>query len=43
MVEERFAQTDYQLKLHARSLLDFLAGVQEVRKGVRESRRKSGS
>src|SRR6478735_1106213 len=42
MVEEQFAQTDYQLKLHARSLLDFLAGVQEVRQGIRESRRKNG-
>lgn len=42
MVEEQIAQTDYQLKLQARNLLDFLAGVQEVRQGIRDARRKSG-
>jgi len=42
IVEEQLAQTDYRLKVQARNWLDFLAGLQEVRRGVREARRKSG-
>jgi GNAT superfamily N-acetyltransferase len=42
MVEEQFAQTDYRLKVQAKQFWDFLAGVQEVRRGVRENRHKSG-
>lgn len=41
MVEERFARTNYGLKLQARNLLRFLLGVQEIREGVREGRHKS--
>jgi hypothetical protein len=41
MVEERLAQTDYQLKAQAKNFRDFLAGIQEVRQGVREGRHKS--
>jgi RimJ/RimL family protein N-acetyltransferase len=41
MLEERIAQTDYRLKRQAKSFWDFLADVQEVRKGVRAARRKS--
>lgn len=42
LVEEQMAQTDYHLKLQARNFWNFLAGVQEVREGVREGRAKSG-
>jgi RimJ/RimL family protein N-acetyltransferase len=42
IVEEQLAQTDYRLKVQARNWLDFLAGLQEVRRGVREARSKSG-
>lgn len=38
MVEERIAQTDYRLKVQAKQFGDFLAMVQEVRRGVRDSR-----
>ncbi|MES2941091.1 MAG: GNAT family N-acetyltransferase [Pseudomonadota bacterium] len=41
MVEERFARTNYGLKLQARKLLRFLLGVQEIRQGVRDARHKS--
>ncbi len=41
LVEEQMAQTDYHLKVQARHFWDFLAGVQEVRQGVREARAKS--
>jgi hypothetical protein len=41
LVEEQMAQTDYHLKVQARNFWDFLAGVQEVRQGVREARSKS--
>ena len=40
---EQLAQTDYRLKVQAKNFWDFLAGIQEVRRGVRESRHKSGS
>lgn len=42
LVEEQIAQTDYRLKVQAKNFWDFLAGVQEVRQGVREARHKSG-
>ncbi len=42
MLEEQLALTDYQLKRQARSFLDFLRGLQEIRKGVREARHRSG-
>lgn len=38
LVEERIAQTDYHLKVQAKQFWDFLAMVQEVRRGVRDSR-----
>jgi GNAT superfamily N-acetyltransferase len=43
LVEEQVAQTDYRLKQQAKRFWSFLAGVQEVRRGVREGRHKSGS
>jgi RimJ/RimL family protein N-acetyltransferase len=43
LVEEQVAQTDYRLKQQAKRFWAFLAGVQEVRQGVREGRHKSGS
>ena len=42
IIEEQLAQTDYRLKVQAKSFWDFLAGVQEVRRGVREAREKAG-
>jgi GNAT superfamily N-acetyltransferase len=42
MALEQIAQTDYRLKLQARSFWNFLAGVQEVRQGVRDARHRSG-
>ena len=42
MVEEQLALTDYRLKVQAKSFRDFLAGVQEMRQGVRDGRHKSG-
>lgn len=41
LVEEQLAQANYQLKAQAKNFRDFLAGIQEVRKGVREGRHKS--
>jgi len=41
IVDEQLALTDYQLKLQAKSFWDFLAGVQEVRQGVRAARHRS--
>ncbi|MDW5444705.1 GNAT family N-acetyltransferase [Polaromonas sp. SM01] len=38
MVEEQLAQTDYRLKVQAKQFWDFLAIVQEVRRGVRDGR-----
>jgi GNAT superfamily N-acetyltransferase len=43
LVEEQVAQTDYRLKQQAKRFWSFLTGVQEVRRGVREGRHKSGS
>lgn len=42
IIEEQVALTDYRLKVQAKSFWDFLAGVQEVRQGVRDARHKSG-
>ena len=41
MVEERIAQTDYRLKVQAKQFWSFLCMLQEVRRGVRESRDQS--
>lgn len=41
MVEEQIAQTDYRMKVQARSFMDFLAGLQEVRRGVQDARGRS--
>lgn len=42
LIEEQLAQTDYRLKVQARNFLDFLASLQEIRRGVGAARRKSG-
>lgn len=41
MVEQQFAEIDYKLKAQAKHFWNFLAGLQEVRRGVREARHKS--
>ena len=41
LIDEQVAKTDYRLKAQAKNFWDFLMGVQEVRQGVREARRKS--
>ena len=41
MLDEQLAQTDYRLKVQAKSFWDFLAGVQEVRRGVQDARHRS--
>ncbi len=38
MLDEQIAQTDYRLKVQAKKFWDFLALLQEVRRGVRDSR-----
>lgn len=43
MVEDRFAEVDYRLKVQAKQFWDFLASLQEVRRGVRDARQKSAS
>lgn len=43
MVDEQVAQTDYRLKQQARSFRELLSSMQDVRRGVREGRHKSGS
>lgn len=43
LVDEQFAELDYQLKSQAKQFLDFLGGLQEVRRGVREGRHKAAS
>ena len=42
MVEHRFAEVNYTLKAQAKYFREILAGVQEVRQGVREARHKTG-
>lgn len=41
MLEEQLAQTDYRLKVQAKQFWDFLSGLQEVRRGVRDARHRS--
>lgn len=38
MLDEQIAQTDYRLKVQARQFWNFLATLQEIRQGVRDSR-----
>jgi RimJ/RimL family protein N-acetyltransferase len=42
MVEEQVAQADYRIKRQAKSFLEFLAQVQEIRRGATDARSKSG-
>ena len=42
LVVQQFAEVDYQLKKQAKQFWDFLAGVQEVRRGVQKARHQSG-
>jgi RimJ/RimL family protein N-acetyltransferase len=42
MVEEQVAQADYRLKQQAKNFIDFLAQVQEIRRGAVDARSKSG-
>lgn len=41
MFEEQLAQTDYRLKVQAKQFWNFLSGLQDVRRGVRQARHKS--
>jgi GNAT superfamily N-acetyltransferase len=41
MVDEQVARTDYRLKAQAHSFREFLASVQDIRRGVRDGRHKS--
>ena len=41
LVEQQFAEVDYQLKKQAMQFWDFLASVQEVRSGVRNARHQA--
>ena len=41
LVEQQFAEVDYQLKKQAKQFWDFLASVQEVRSGVRNARHQA--
>ena len=41
LMTEHIGEMDYQLKKQAVNFWNFLAGVQEVRKGVQEGRHKS--
>jgi GNAT superfamily N-acetyltransferase len=42
MLDEQVAQADYRLKKQARNFLDFLARVQEIRRGASQARNKTG-
>jgi RimJ/RimL family protein N-acetyltransferase len=42
MLEEQVAQADYRLKRQAKTFLDFLAQLQEIRRGALDARGKSG-
>jgi RimJ/RimL family protein N-acetyltransferase len=42
LMDEQMAQADYRIKRQAKTLLDFLAGVQEIRAGAASARGKSG-
>lgn len=41
IVEQQFAEVDYQIKKQAKQFWDFLANVQEVRNGVQHARHQS--
>ena len=41
IVEQQFAEVDYQLKKQAKQFWDFLANVQEVCSGVQHARHQS--
>ena len=41
MVEQQFAEVDYQIKKQAKQFWDFLASMQEVRSGVQQARHQS--
>lgn len=41
LMQEQMAQVDYQLKMQAQQFREWLATLQEIRKGVREARHKS--
>lgn len=43
MVNQHVAEFDYQLKKQARQFWGFLAGMQEIRQGMREGRHKTGA
>jgi hypothetical protein len=43
MALEQIAQTDYRLKVQAKQFWDLLAMVQEVRRGVQDSREKTNA
>lgn len=43
LLNQQFAEVDYQLKKQAKKFWDFLAGLQEVRQGVRKGRHKTGA
>ena len=43
LLDEQLARTNYRLKVQAKSFWDFISGIQEVRRGVREGRHKSAS
>ena len=43
MIEESLAETDYRLKVQARNFWELLKGLQDVRRGVRDARHKSGA
>jgi GNAT superfamily N-acetyltransferase len=43
LLEEQLAQADYRLKMQARQFWNFLSDLQDVRRGVREGRHRSGS
>lgn len=43
LAEEQMARADYRLKVQARNFMEFLAQMQEIRRGVREARHKSGA
>jgi GNAT superfamily N-acetyltransferase len=42
VIDEQLAQTDYRLKVQAKSFWDFLGGVQKVRRALQDARHKSG-
>ena len=43
MVDDQIAEADYRLKRQAKNFWDWLAAMQEVRRGVQEGRHRSGS